>query len=96
MKRYILTSRAESDLQGIWDYTDENWGREQAQDYSRDIQAAIEKVASNPKLGKSCEDVRPGYLRYPVGSHVLFYGIAGAHITIIRILHQRMDFARHF
>jgi toxin ParE1/3/4 len=96
MKRYALTLRAKSDLQGIWDYTDEKWGREQARAYSREIEAAIQRVVSNPNLGKSCEEIRHGYRRYATGSHVLFYKAASGQITFVRILHGRMDFARHF
>jgi toxin ParE1/3/4 len=96
MKRYSLSFRAQSDLQEIWDYTDDNWGRAQAKAYLKSIEAAMERVASNPKLGKACEEIRSGYARYPVGSHILFYSITAGQVTVIRILHQRMDFVRHF
>jgi toxin ParE1/3/4 len=42
-----------------------------------------------------CDDVRPDYRKYPVGSHILFYRVTKAAIVVVRILHQRMDVERH-
>jgi toxin ParE1/3/4 len=53
-------------------------------------------LAADPRLGRTCDEVRPGYRKYPVGSHVVFYRIARGGIDVARILHQRMDFERHF
>ncbi|MDW9912377.1 type II toxin-antitoxin system RelE/ParE family toxin, partial [Sinorhizobium meliloti] len=40
-------------------------------------------------------DVRPGYLKYPAGSHIVYFRNRGDRIDIIRILHGRMDAQRH-
>ncbi|WP_454819373.1 type II toxin-antitoxin system RelE/ParE family toxin [Labrys neptuniae] len=40
--------------------------------------------------------MREGYLKYNVGSHIVFYRRMEQTIDIIRILHQRMDIGRHF
>ena len=42
------------------------------------------------------DDVRPGYRAFHEGRHLIFYREAGDQIEIIRILHDRMDFRRHF
>ncbi len=48
-------------------------------------------------IGRACDDVRPGYRKHAVGSHVLYYRlISGEIIDVVRILHQRMDVPRHF
>ena len=36
-------------------------------------------------------EIGAGYLKYAVGSHVIFYRQTDAGIDVIRILHQRMD-----
>ena len=36
---------------------------------------AIERVVSNPTIGRACNDVRPGYRKHAVGSHTLYYRI---------------------
>ncbi|HEX4180597.1 MAG TPA: type II toxin-antitoxin system RelE/ParE family toxin [Caulobacteraceae bacterium] len=95
MKRYRLSRVAQADLDSIWDYSATHWGDDQAERYVRDIQRAIEAVASNPCLGRACDEIRTGYFKRVVGSHVLFYRLAGEQVEIIRILHQRMDFDRH-
>jgi toxin ParE1/3/4 len=95
MSRYTLTPRARSDLEEIWDYTAARWSINQAEVYLRQIKAAIEVIAADPRRGGICNDVRAGYRKYPAGSHLLFYRTTPHGIDIVRILHQRMDFERH-
>jgi toxin ParE1/3/4 len=95
MSGYVLSPRARADLEGIWDYTAERWGVDQAEDYIRLLQRAIEIVADDPRKGRPCDEVRKGYRKYTAGSHVLLYRSAKAGIYIVRILHGRMDFERH-
>lgn len=94
MSRYALSPRAQADLEEIWDYTAEHWGVRQAETYIRQIQAAIETVAAEPKLARSADAIRAGYWRYPTGSHVIFFRLATGGIDVVRILHSRMDFDR--
>ena len=89
---YRLTPRARSDLDEIWDYSRTQWGLEQAIRYFRDLQRAMETAGSR---GRACDDIRPGYLKLTVNSHILFFRRAGIDIEIVRILHQRMDFNSH-
>ena len=96
MRTYRLTPAAVRDLSSIWEDTEERWDAQQAETYLAEIRAAIERVAQRPERGRSCDDVREGYLRYAIGNHVIFY-IANSHaVDVIRILHQRMDPTRHF
>ena len=95
MSPYRLTPAAQRDLSSIWDYTAERWDPRQAETYVREIQAAIERVAVDPSRGRSVEEIRERYRRYPVGSHLLFYVPRGPGVDIIRILHQRMDPSLH-
>lgn len=94
MSSYRLTPAARQDLSEIWDYTAERWDESQAGRYLTELRAAAERIAEDPRRGRACDEVRPGYRRYAIGSHVLFYrersdGQAGA--DIIRVLHQSMD-----
>jgi toxin ParE1/3/4 len=95
MSGYRLSPRAQADIEDIWDYTASRWGLDQAEAYLRQIIAAIEAVAVDPRRGKTCDEVRAGYRKYPAGSHLLFYRTTSDGIDIMRILHQRMDFERH-
>jgi len=69
---YRLTPLAEADLEEIWLYTLRNWSLEQADSYHRDLVAATEGLATGRKLGRTV-DIRPGYLKYAVGAHVVYF-----------------------
>lgn len=97
MSRYVLSPAAQADLEQIWDYTSQRWNEDQAEAYVRVIQHAVELVADNPLIGRSCDEVRAGYRRHTAGSHTLYYrlGAGGELIDVVRILHKRMDVDRH-
>ncbi len=61
----------------------------------RDVERDILFVAAEPRRGRSAEDIRAGYFKYPTGSHVLFYRLTSQGIDVVRILHCIMDFDRH-
>ncbi len=93
--RFVLSPRAQADLDAIWDYSAKRWGIDQADAYTREIWQRIEKVATSPTMGQACFDIRPGYYKISCGSHFLFYRLLGHGIDVVRILHERMDFERH-
>lgn len=96
MTRCVLSPAARADLEQIWDYTCQRWDDDQAEEYVREIQRAIERVVDNPMIGRACDELRPGYRKHVVGSHTLYYRIvSGDVINVVRILHQRMDVDRH-
>lgn len=95
MNVYRLTPAAQQDLSSIWDFTEERWDTRQAETYLREIQAALERVAADPRRGRPRAEIREGYLSYALGSHTIFYLRRRDDIDIIRVLHQRMDHARH-
>jgi toxin ParE1/3/4 len=95
MKGYVLSPRAQKDIDDIWEYTVEHWNVRQAEIYLRQIQRAIETVVAEPNIARACDDIRPGYWKYPTGSHVLFFRVTDKRINVVRILHSRMDFERH-
>ncbi len=97
MSGYLLSPAAQADLSDIWDYTAHNWGVTQAERYILGIREACEALADGRRKGRSADDIRPGYRKLPVGSHVLFFRITSdGEIDVVRILHQRMDVAGRF
>ena len=91
MTRFTLSPLARADLDGIWDHTSKRWDDDQAETYLRMIQAAIETVAANPRLGRRCDEVRPGYRRHRAGAHLIFYRETSDAIDVVRVLHEKMD-----
>lgn len=95
MKLYRLTPAAQQDLSEIWDFTQEHRDAHQAETYIQEIRAVIERVAENPSRGRGCAEIRQGYRRYAIGSHLVFYVETGDTVDVIRVLHQRVDPDRH-
>jgi toxin ParE1/3/4 len=93
--RFVLSPRAQTDLDDIWDHTAERWGLDQAETYTRDLWQRIKDVAVHPAMGQECSDIRKGYHKISCGSHVLFYRLTAEGIDVVRVLHERMDFERH-
>ena len=95
MSHFILSPLAQADLGDIWDYSAERFGLDRAEKYLREIQSAIELMASSPQRHRACDDIRQGYYKYLTGSHLLFFRRIDNGIDIVRILHARMDFGQH-
>ena len=51
----------------------------------------IDHLAASPLIGQACDEIRPGYRKHPVGSHMLFYVIREQAVVVLRVLHQQMD-----
>ena len=95
MNRLGLSPAARADLSNIWDYTAKTWGIDQAETYIRALDKALQSLAGTPGLGRRIDGIRPGYLKFPAVSHVIFYKLAAPGIDVIRILHKSMDVERN-
>ena len=94
MADYEVSARAQLDLLEIWEYTADNWSVEKANSYNMDLQSAFEELATGEMRGRPIEG-RERYMRFAVGSHFVIYRERSGGIAVVRILHQRMDIARH-
>lgn len=96
MTRLLLLAPARRDLAGIWRYTKARWSSEQAERYTTEIVDACRALSEGNRQGRSIDDIRPGYFKLPVRSHVVYYRVRddGAYV-VARILHQRMDTSSH-
>ena len=95
MSRCLLSPRARDDLETIWNYTQTHWDADQAEAYLRQIQRAFETLARDPRRGRVCDEIRPGYFKFRVASHVIFYRLTAGEVDVVRVLHGRMDFDRN-
>ena len=97
MNGVILSPKAKADLSEIWDYTCTEWGAEQAETYVRDLWAVMQEQTMDLTKSVDIGDVRKGYRKVRSGSHVIFFKTPkDGVVDVIRILHQKMDFERHF
>ena len=95
MSSLRLTEGAKADLRSIGRYTQATWGREQRNSYLARLDACFHLLAQEPRRGRACDDIRPGYRKYHVGRHLIFYRESPEGVEIIRILHDRMDIEVH-
>lgn len=91
MAGFRLTRRAEDDLAEIGAYTLRTWGAEQCARYLDQLEGCCERLAEDPRRGRACDEVRPGYRRRVQGKHVLYFRqIDEETILIVRVLHAGM------
>ena len=88
---YQLRQNAKDDLEQIWLYSAENWGKAQADRYLSQLFHSLNQLAQNPALGVKREDVRADYFSFSVLQHRVFYLLNTTGIDVIAIIHQRMD-----
>jgi toxin ParE1/3/4 len=90
-----FTHDAERDLINIFLYGIEHFGPVQAERYANTLNAKIEMVAEQPDFGADYGFVISGVRRYEAVSHAVYYRSTQTGILVLRILHGRMDPARH-
>ena len=95
MPHYEFTDQAELDLDDIIEYTLNNWGHSQATKYIEGIDELLQNLAGSPELGITRDNLFDGLLSFPYVSHILYYLKQTHGITVIRILHKRMDAKKH-
>ena len=93
MQSHDLTLAAEEDLRGIWRYTYETWGFEQAETYFDRIEACCEAVGSRHTRSKTLDGLPDGICIHRCEHHYIVW-LDRDRPVIIAILHERMDFMR--
>jgi toxin ParE1/3/4 len=92
---FQFTDKAERDLDGIINYTVQEWGASQANTYLDCLESRAQLLAENPDLGITRETISEGLLSFPYESHILYYEKHARGIVLVRILHQHMDPLKH-
>ena len=89
--RFVLTNTAKRDLIGIARFTSDRWGTVQRNKYLAQLDNTFHQLADAPMMEMECDFIKPGYRKFPVGSHIIFYLTTQHQIEIVRILHKHMD-----
>ena len=88
---YKLSNRAAEDFGSIYEYTYREFGCEQADKYTHELDHFLSLLAKNPQAGRDISDIINGVRRHDYRLHAIFYRQSGCGIFIIRILHQKMN-----
>tara|TARA_R110000868_G_scaffold350357_1_gene611574 strand:+ start:283 stop:579 length:297 start_codon:yes stop_codon:yes gene_type:complete len=86
-----ITPKAESDLIGIWMYTCEEWGVDQADKYLDQMETGMKQLINHSSLGTNYAHVLPEYRRLQVEHHAVFYQMLDPDVLVVRVLHEDMD-----
>jgi toxin ParE1/3/4 len=95
LAEFLLTPSAERDLESIWRYSSLNWGADEADDYIEALLSVLQCLADLPNSAPACNDIRVGYRRRHFERHIVYCRTEGRGIVVVRVLHDRMDAARH-
>ena len=95
MAEFRLSPAAERDLEGIWTYTSDEWGLEQADRYLDMLTGTFQLLAESPKSAPACDHIREGYRRRGVGRHMIYFRVMPYGIAVVRVLHERINAPRH-
>lgn len=90
--RYVhLTTAAEEDLTGIWLYSYETWGFDQAEKYYDQIVSCCEAVGRGKARSKPVEGLADNIHVHRCEQHYIFF-LSNECPIVLAILHGRMDF----
>lgn len=88
---YVLSPKADNDIEDIFDYTEFEYGLQKAIEYTTEFHTVFTKLAQSPELGRTREEIKAGLRSLIQNKHVIFYRILNNHIRIVRVLHSRCD-----
>jgi toxin ParE1/3/4 len=89
--RLDLTDVARQDLRDILRSTRARWGSRQGDAYQRQLTDAFERLLRFPDLGRRADRFAPNLRSHTVGQHVIYYQTSESVVTVLRLLHQKMD-----
>jgi toxin ParE1/3/4 len=91
LRRLQFTPAAERDLDQIWQFTLERWGKQQASRYLGVLRSSCLALARGDTISQSAEHIRQGYRKARSGKHILYFRDTHDAMVVVRILHERMD-----
>ena len=88
----VLSSVAQRDIEGILQYTLEEYGENQAEKYKDILNQKLIAIKENSGLGHHRKDIPDRYKAYRAKEHFIIFRVDGNNIYVVRVLHGSMDF----
>jgi toxin ParE1/3/4 len=92
---YKLSSKADTDLAHIYEYTIATFGIGQARQYFEELQQTFEMLTERPELHREASFAGFDLWYYTYKAHAIFFTVTPNELFIVRVLGQTMDFKRH-
>ena len=93
--KWRLATPARADLDSIWRYTNEHWSQAQADRYIDSLILRMVWLRENEALWMDRSEIRDGLFSVRESRQLIFFKSTGVTISIVRVLHDRMEVARH-
>ena len=94
-RKIEFSPEAENDFGLILAYSLSTWGEQRRNAYADRILISMHELLSHSLLGHARDDLRPGLRARLAGQHMIYYLADESTIRIVRVLHTKMDPARH-
>ncbi len=96
INRYELSASADRDLGEIYDYTEFEYGRQQAVTYLKMLEETFRVLVDRPALGRRRNEIRDGLRSVVCQQHVIFYAVRADRVRIVRVMPGNRDIPKHF
>lgn len=93
---YELSEEADFDLNEIFDYTENEYGFNQAVHYLTKLDTVFKSLVNNPLIGRTRNEIKHGLFSIAEQEHIIFYRIQNDYIRIVRVLHGKKDIPKFF
>jgi toxin ParE1/3/4 len=71
MKRFVVSAKAQADIDLIAAYTTEMWSWQQTDRYLNQLEDSFQLLAENPRMGRPCDAIGASLRRHEIGKHVV-------------------------
>jgi plasmid stabilization system protein ParE len=91
MKRYLLGSAVEDDLNSIWDYIAQD-NIEAADQWIAKLFHGFHTIADSPGIGHTRKDLTNLAIKFwPIGTYLILYRVRNKQVEIIAVTHGVRD-----
>jgi len=95
-RRVVWAPRSKADLLDVWRYYERVASSEIADKLLREIGETGERLADQSLTWRARDEVLPGLRSVIVHPYTIFYRVRDGVVEIVRVLHERRDFAAVF
>ena len=89
MSEYRISKRAIANLNDIYLFGIDRFGRPRALAYQVELESTFAMLARHPRIGRTSQSIRAGVRRHEHDSHVILYREGNDGILIVAVLHSR-------
>jgi len=94
--QFHVTKKAERELDQIFVYCAQRAGVDVADRLIDSIEERFALLGDYPFVGRKCDELAPGVLRFPAGEYLIYYCKKRGMIQILHVLHGARDQKRAF